>query len=157
MKGKVKDDALVFDDRFKIFKFIGEATQNLVRIDDFAFIGIQNQIAIDGEGKVGMTSKVDSRLVLSIKDPKNTWGKDLKSETGQDALPVLLEGQGFGMKPNIGYTLKRLAKSSAKTQAKKQIEKQTDKFIEKNIKNEKVKELLKDKVDPKKLLKGLFN
>ncbi len=157
LNGKIKDDALVFDDRFETLKFVGNVTAQKAKIENFLFKGLKNPVEVQGEGVLGLDGEALSRLLVDIKDPAGKLGVLLKEETGQESLPLLLEGKGFSLRPNVSYSVKRLSKGAVKTQAKKQIQKQTEKFLDKNLKDGKIKDILKDKVNPGKLLKGLFN
>lgn len=88
---------------------------------------------------LNQNSKIEANL-------KYTHGKamsELKKTTGLKAYPILLKGKGFGLTPDIGYTISKLtsgaakaaiskAKEKAKKKGKKKLKKSLDK-LKKNL------------------------
>ena len=72
-------------------------------------------------------------------------GKEVARATGNNSVPLKIAGSGFSLKPDVGYTVGKLAEQAAKKKAKEEGKKALEKLGDK---------LLKGKGD--KLLKGLF-
>ena len=134
------------DGNFETLNLKGNFAHNDYNLEKFYFVGLKKKIDLKAHGHIYPTGK-EGRVFVDLKD-QIAISKNLKKHAGTDTLPLLLKGPGFTLKPDYGFTTKKLAKSAVKKHKKKVIKK-----VEKKAKD-KVKELLKGK--GKKFLKGIF-
>lgn len=151
LKSKIGKKDLKMTDEFEKLIVKGEATETLLSLSNFEFIGLKNTTVITGNGKVGMPlSKKESSLDLVYVDKTGTVSDFMTKNVGTDKLPLKLTGVEFDLKPDYGYTLGILAKGALKTKGKEEVKKVATKALEKVIQNEDIK------AKAGNLLKGLF-
>lgn len=147
LKGKVDEDKMKITDKFETLGLSAIATEKLVSIKKFNFVGNNKSATIKARGTVSMLeageSEVKADIVVKDVSPQ------IKGYTGKEEIPVLLKGKGFGLLPQAKYTSDKLTERIAKKEIKKQ-EKQIKKSIDKE--KNKLKKQLEDKA--KDLLKG---
>lgn len=138
-------------DKFKTLSFKSLLKNDHFKVSQLQFIGVSNDLEIKGNANVfpPETKKI-SVASLTLNDPRGKVGKALKKSTGKTQIPVRLEGPGYSLAPDYGYTLKKVVSSAAKVQGKKVLKKQGKKLLDKYLKGD-----AKEKAG--KLLKGLFN
>lgn len=150
VKDQVGDKQVKIDGNFETLTMKGRFTPDSYTISSFNFIGINKKVEVNGSGAIypapGST-KTSSFDVYMTENGK--IGDVLQKNIGSKVLPVRVSGPGFAMKPEIQFTVSRVAKSALKTKgveaAQKVIEKNIDKIVP-----EKAKEQVKG------LLDGLF-
>ena len=142
------DRSFDLDDSFDLFQIKGMFSNTKYQIEKFIFDGAKQKIKISGSGDIYPPPLKQEGAIELVSEDELGISKFLEKETGTRILPVRLKGVGFSLKPDAGYTLKKLAGGAAKQQgkkaAKKLIEEQGDKLLD---------GLLKGKKNP---LKGLF-
>ncbi len=143
------DKELKINGDFETLTLTGKFDHKNYAISKFSFIGIGNKVEINGSGNISPISTGNSLMEVNFTDNSEKIGPVLQKNTGSKILPLRLSGLGFSLKPEVSYTVSKLAKGAFKA------------------KEEKVKEVIKDKLndvlksdDAKKkvnnLLKGLF-
>lgn len=130
------------DGKFSSLSLNGRFTEKLYTIKSTKFIDSKKYLEVSGNGKVSPHANKRSQFDVVYKDLSGKVSKVLRKEIGRDTVPLRLVGNGFSLKPDIEYTLKKVSKTAIKVQAKKQVKKFLDKKGKKKI---------------NKLLKGLFN
>lgn len=151
LKNKIGKKDLKMTDEFEKLIVKGEASETLLTLNTFEFVGIKNSTSITGSGKVGMPlSKKDSSLDLVYVDRTGAVADFMTKNVGTDKLPLKLVGTEFDLKPDYGYTLGILAKGALKTKGKEEVKKAATKVLDKVIQNEDIK------AKAGNLLKGLF-
>ncbi len=130
------------DGKFSSLSLNGRFTEKLYSIKSTKFVDSKKYLEITGNGKVSPLADKKSQFDVVYKDLSGKVSKVLKKEIGTETVPLRLVGNGFSLKPDIQYTLKKVSKTAVKVQAKKQVKKFLDKKGKKKI---------------NKLLKGLFN
>lgn len=150
VKDQVGDKQVKIDGNFETMTMKGRFTPDAYTISSFNFIGINKKAEVNGSGAIYPapgSSKTSSFDVYLTENGK--IGEVLQKNLGSKVLPVRVSGPGFAMKPEIQFTVSRVAKSALKTKgveaAQKVIEKNIDKIVP-----EKAKEQVKG------LLDGLF-
>lgn len=138
---KYSNKEIDVDGKFETCSVNGQFTDKLYTIKNFHFLALKKKMDLKGKGKLSPAPTGKSEMFVTYKDLTGKISKLLLKELGTDKLPLKLAGQGFSLKPDLNYTLKKVSKTAAKTQAKKGIKK----FLKKNG-NKKLK----------KLFKGLF-
>ena len=153
VKDQVKDKQVKIDGSFDTLVMKGRFTNAEYTLSNFNFVGLNKKVEINGSGVImpeAGTSKVSQVEVNFLENGK--IGEVLTKNIGTKILPMKLTGPGYAMKPDVQFTLSKVAKGAAKTKgaelAQKVIEKNMDK-IEKII-PEKAREQVKG------LLNGLF-
>lgn len=147
LKGKVDEEKLQISDKFEALALNARATETVVSLNTFNFVGNNKSVILDAEGKISMketgNSKVTAELVIS------EIAEQIKQYSGASDLPILLEGKGFGMLPNAKYTTDKLTGRVAKIELNKQKKK-----LDTQIKKEKKKLEKELEKKAKDLLKG---
>ncbi|MFZ4713107.1 MAG: hypothetical protein ACOYL6_05330 [Bacteriovoracaceae bacterium] len=151
LKDKIGKKDLKVSDEFEKLLVKGNATDKLLTIDTFDFVGIKNSTSVTGKGHVGQpNSKNRSEVELVYQDKTGAVSQFMMKNIGTDKLPMKLTGLEFALSPDYGYTLGILAKGALKTKGKELVKEQATKILDKVIKNDDIKE------KAGKLFKGLF-
>lgn len=124
-----------FDSNFEYLLFKGKVTQKLYTISTFEFKGIGKKVELKGDGYVGaLGTNNQSQINLIAIDHGGKISKALEKNIGTNNLPIRLSGLEMNLKPDLEYTLGRVAKSALKVQVQKQL-------------NDQVKDKVDDKVE----------
>ena len=142
------DKAVDLDDSFDLFSLKGVFTNSKYTIEKFNFDGAKQKIKISGSGDLYPPPLRKEGAVELTSEDELGISKFLEKEAGTRILPIRLKGIGFNLKPDAGYTLKKLAEGAVKQQGKKAAKKLIDEQGDKLLNG-----LLKGKKNP---LKGLF-
>lgn len=165
IKDKIPADKVFkIDGGFDQFSLKGKFTQDKYNLQQFKFVASKKVAEIEGSGEIRPLG--GSFVESTFLDNTGKISAPLEKNTGTKILPLRFQGQGFMLKPDYEYSMKKLAKGALKTKgtekiqeaAQKGIEKVADKFL-KGAAKDKVDNLLKDgetKEKVNKLLKGLF-
>lgn len=150
VKDQVGNKELKIDGNFETLNMKGRFMDTIYNIASFNFIGINKKVEITGSGTIyplpGSPNQ-SSMDVYFIEHGK--IGEMLQKNIGQKVLPIRVVGPGFSMKPEIQFTVSRIAKGALKTKGADAAQKIINKNIDKVI-PEKAKEQVKG------LLNGLF-
>jgi hypothetical protein len=150
IKDQVGDKELKLDGNFETLSMKGRFTDTTYNLNSFSFIGINKKVEITGSGTIYPVIGSPNNSSMDVYFTENAKiGDLLQKNVGTKILPIRLSGPNYAMKPEIQYTLSRIAKSAVKTKgveaAQKVIEKNIDKIVP-----EKAREQVKG------LLNGLF-
>ncbi len=149
---------IVFQDSFKSLEIAAGATEKQLNLTLFNFLQNDGLSGIKGAGTVAMSG---------TGNPSNLEMVYTGKAFGLDSLPFLLTGKEYDLKPDIGYTLKKVSGSLAKAEIdklKSQVQEKAQAEINKvkekaqseiNKVQEKAQDQIKEKAG--KLLKGLFD
>jgi hypothetical protein len=142
----VKDKQLKLDGNFETLNLKGRFTNAEYQLASFDFIGIDKKVQITGSGNIfPIAGKENSRMEVNFIDNTGKISDVLQKNVGTKVLPIKLSGPGFGLKPDYGYTVQKLAKGAMKTKGeeklKEVVQKNIDKIVPENAK-EKVKGIL---------------
>lgn len=149
LKKKLEKKNYKVSDEFERFIVSGDFKSNLYQLKTFHFIGIRNTSEFKGNGKIiPAPHKGNGEVYMTYKDLSGAIAKELKKNIGREDLPMRLVGNGFNLKPDYGYTMKKIAKSAVKSQATQKVKKKAKDSIKKVID--------KNKGQLKKMFKGLF-
>ena len=150
VKDQVQDKQLKIDGNFDNLSMTGRFTEAVYKLASFNFIGLNKKVEITGSGTIYPLVGSPNTSTMDVYFTENAKiGDMLQKNVGVKILPIRLSGPGFAMKPEIQYTLSRIAKGAAKTKGIEAVQKVIDKNIEKLV-PEKAKEQVKG------LLNGLF-
>lgn len=147
MKDKVPKDYEKVSNKFDKLVVHAQATPKEVDVNKFVIIGDKKSIEIDLKGQVSMKDK-HSELKGEIM--LDSTREQLKKEFNIEKWPVRFAGDGFIMKPDLGYTTGKLADIKLKVAGKK-----AKQEVKKNIEKEKKKAQKKLEKKAKELLKGI--
>lgn len=142
LAGKLPEGhAYEFDSNFETLSVNGLFTDKKYDLSSFEFIGIDKKVELKGSGPVfPPPSKEISDLKLTIVDKSGKISKQMEQAIGTNILPVRMTGPGFELKPDLQYTLGRVAKSAFENKAKTKVETEAKKQID-NIKEKGMEEL----------------
>ena len=150
VKDQVKGKEVKIDGNFETLTMKGNFINSQYNLASFNFIGINKRVEITGSGDIYPEPGSPNRSSMDVYFTDNgKIGEVLQKNLGSRVLPIRLVGPGFAMKPEVQFTISRVAKSAAKTKGVEAV----TKIIEKNI-DKVVPEKAKEKV--KGLLEGLF-
>ena len=150
VKDQVQDKQLKIDGNFDNLSMTGRFTEAAYKLANFNFIGLNKKVEITGSGTIYPLAGSPNNSSMDVYFTENAKiGDMLQKNIGVKVLPIRLSGPGFAMKPEIQYTLSRIAKGAAKTKGVEAVQKVIDKNIDKLV-PEKAKEQVKG------LLNGLF-
>lgn len=150
VKDQVQGKEVKIDGNFETLTMKGNFINSKYNLASFNFIGINKRVEITGSGDIYPEPGSPNRSSMDVYFTDNgKIGEVLQKNLGSRVLPVRLVGPGFAMKPEVQFTISRVAKSAAKTKGVEAV----TKIIEKNI-DKVVPEKAKEKV--KGLLEGLF-
>ncbi|MBY0415076.1 MAG: hypothetical protein K2Q18_12975 [Bdellovibrionales bacterium] len=150
VKDQVQDKQLKIDGNFETLNMKGRFTEATYNIASFNFIGINKKVELTGAGTIYPDPAGPSKSTMDVNFTEHgKIGDILQKNIGSKILPMRVTGPGFSMKPDIQYTLSRVAKSAVKTKGVEVAQKIIDKNIDKIV-PEKAKEQVKG------LLNGLF-
>lgn len=146
VKDQVKDKQLKLDGNFETLNLKGRFTNAQYQLASFDFVGIDKKVQITGSGDIyPIAGKENSKMEVNFTDNTGKISDVLQKNVGTKVLPIKLSGPGFGLKPDYGYTVQKLAKGAMKTKGeeklKEVVQKNIDKIVPDNAK-EKVKGLL---------------
>ncbi len=132
LAGKLPEGrAYEFDSNFETLSVRGLFTDKKYDLTSFEFIGLDKKVELKGSGPVfPPPSRETSDLKLTIVDKSGKISKQLEQAIGTNILPVRMTGPGFELKPDLQYTLGRVAKSAFETKAKTKVESEAKKQIE---------------------------
>lgn len=135
LQGKIPADRTYeFDESFETLLLRGKFTHQKYDINRYEFKGIDNKVEVKGEGFVSpMGTAGASQLTLTVKDNTGKISEVLQKNVGMTELPVRLVGQEFGLKPDIEYTLSRVAKSALKNEVKKRVTPEVQEKVEQKV------------------------
>ena len=121
LKKYIPKKKLNITENYELLKVNSTATQNQIKVKNFNLIGKNKSIDLDLSGNVSMLDK-KSELTgeLEVRD----FTSELIKNTGVKKIPLKLEGNGFILKPQSGYTTGKLVKKAAS----KQVDKAKDKL-----------------------------
>lgn len=146
VKDQVKDKQLKLDGNFETLNLKGRFTNSQYQLSSFDFVGIDKKVQITGAGEIyPIAGKENSKMEVNFIDNTGKISDVLQKNVGTKVLPIKLTGPGFGLKPDYGYTVQKLAKGAMKTKGeeklKEVVQKNIDKIVPENAK-EKVKGIL---------------
>jgi len=133
---------------FKSFDSKLEINNKKIEIKSSMLLGNNNEYSLATKGKIYFEQDSQSKLFcdLYVKD----YSKELSRVSTNKSFPILLEGPGVSVVPNVNYSLNKLSKRVFKTKVN-----ETKKKIQSDLK--KKEEELKKELDKKakNLLKGI--
>ncbi|MCK5071837.1 MAG: hypothetical protein KAQ98_00320 [Bacteriovoracaceae bacterium] len=134
---------------FEKFYMKGRFTEKAYTLSKIDFVSKDKWLGIK-EIKAGIIYPVvggrDSVLELNAIDLTGKLG--LKQKTKMDKIPVRFKGQGFALKPDIGYTVAKGASAYMKTQGKKKIQDAVKKIFKGKKGKSPLDKMLKGKKNP---------
>ncbi|MGZ3809798.1 MAG: hypothetical protein ACXVCE_17070, partial [Bacteriovorax sp.] len=147
VKDKVKDKQVKVDGNFETLTMKGRFTNLQYTISSFDFIGLDKKVQISGSGEIFPVPGSSKLSTMDVNYTDNTGkiSEILQSNVGTKVLPVRVTGPGFSMKPDIGYTVSKLAKGALKTKGEEKLKEVVQKNLDKIVPaaaKEKVKGLL---------------
>lgn len=147
IKDQVGDKQVKLDGNFETLKMSGRFTDTTYTLGSFNFIGLNKKVEITGSGTIYPVVGAPNNSSMDVYFTENgKIGDLLQKNVGVRVLPVRLSGPNFGMKPEIQYTLSRIAKGAAKTKGVEAAQKIIDKNIDKIV-PEKAREQVKGLLD----------
>lgn len=147
IKDQVGDKQVKLDGNFETLKMSGRFTDTAYTLGSFNFIGLNKKVEITGSGTIYPVVGAPNNSSMDVYFTENgKIGDLLQKNVGVRVLPVRLSGPNFGMKPEIQYTLSRIAKGAAKTKGVEAAQKIIDKNIDKIV-PEKAREQVKGLLD----------
>lgn len=150
IKDQVGDKQLKLDGNFETLNMKGRFTETAYNLASFNFIGLNKKVEITGSGTIYPVVGAPNNSSMDVYFTENAKiGELLQKNVGVKVLPIRLSGPNYAMKPEIQYTLSRLAKGAVKTKGVEAAQKVIDKNIDKIV-PEKAREQVKG------LLNGLF-
>lgn len=140
LKGKVPKKQNI-SNKFDEIQFQGDLNQGKAKVKKLMIIGHNKESKAKATGTLAFSDKKNSKLKgkVYIKQIE----KEMKKNFGVKDIPFLMQGKGFVIKPDLGYTSKYLVGKGVKKELKKQ---------KKKFKKD-AEELLKKKAE--KLFKGI--
>ncbi len=96
----------------------GNFKNNNYKIDKFSLHGSRNNFKLNANGNINKSGR--SYMFVYLYD-KNKMSNKLQKIFSTDTLPIKFEGTGDNLKPNYGFTISALTKSSLKKKGKKAI------------------------------------
>ncbi len=149
VKDQVQDKEVKLDGNFETLTMKGRFTQNTYNIASFNFIGLNKKVELKGSGTIYPQPGSQNSSMDVYMTENGRIGEVLQKNLGSKELPVRVSGPGFAMKPEVQFTVSRVAKSALKTKGVEAAQKVIDKNIDKVV-PEKAREQVKG------LLNGLF-
>jgi hypothetical protein len=150
IKDHVGDKQLKLDGNFETLNMKGRFTDTTYNLASFNFIGLNKKVEITGSGTIYPVVGAPNNSSMDVYFTENAKiGELLQKNVGVKVLPIRLSGPNYAMKPEIQYTLSRIAKGAVKTKGVEAAQKVIDKNIDKIV-PEKAREQVKG------LLNGLF-
>lgn len=152
------DKELKVDGNFETLLLKGKFTESLYQLNQFQFIGLGKKVEITGSGNISPLPSGASSVDALFTDNTGKISDVLQKNTGSKVLPLKLTGLGFALKPDISFTVSKLAKGALKTKGEEKLKEAATKAADKLLKG-KADELLKSgdtKEKVNNLIKGLF-
>jgi len=147
VKDQVQDKQLKLDGNFETLSMKGRFTETTYNLANFNFIGLNKKVEITGGGVIYPVPGSANKSSMDVYFTENAKIVEfLKKNLGTKVLPIRLSGPGYAMKPEIQYTLSRIAKGAAKTKGVEAAQKIIDKNIDKIV-PEKAREQVKGLLD----------
>ena len=147
IKDQVGDKQVKVDGNFETLKMSGRFTDTAYNLGSFNFIGLNKKVEITGSGTIYPVVGSPNNSSMDVYFTENgKVGDLLQKNVGVRVLPVRLSGPNYGMKPEIQYTLSRIAKGAVKTKGVEAAQKIIDKNIDKIV-PEKAREQVKGLLD----------
>lgn len=156
------DKELKIDGNFETLSLKGNFTDAVYKINQFNFLGLGKKVEINGSGTISPNPNNTSEMEVNVTDNTGKISDVLHKNTGSKTLPIKLVGAGFTLKPDVNFTIGKLAKGALKTKGEEKLKEVTGKVIEKaadKLLKGKMNEVIKSdetKEKVNKLLKGLF-
>ena len=142
LKGRIDPNRkMLVDGSFDKFELEGNFAQDHYQLSKFYFLGMKKNIEVKAHGSVYPNPLgKEGKIFAEVKEFK-VLDSLLKKHTDVTAFPVLFKGRGFDLRPDYGYSIKKLSKGKLKEQKQKLRQKGRDKL--KNLLKGKGKDLLK--------------
>lgn len=140
-----KDKDLDVGGKFESLSLKGNFTDSAYKLDSVKMLTKNKTIEVSGSGLLVPDIKKNGSVMDVVFIDNGKIGEKIKQSIGSRELPMRLEGPGFSLKPDIGYTLGKIAKTAAETKGKEALKKVIDKNLDKVIPadaKDKVKDLL---------------
>tara|TARA_R110000868_G_scaffold142387_3_gene359718 strand:- start:7303 stop:9510 length:2208 start_codon:yes stop_codon:yes gene_type:complete len=127
---------------FKKLEASGLVNNSRLNFKKFHLIAIKDKFDLKGSGHLSLKADSPSEVFAIYKDTDGNLSSVLRAEIGTEELPLKLIGNGVNLKPELAYTIKKLAPIYAKKKGTQKLKDSFKKVIkEKDIK--KVNKLLK--------------
>jgi hypothetical protein len=153
VKDQFKDKQVKLDGNFETLSMKGRFSNEEYQLASFNFIGLNKKVEINGNGSIMPTPNSSKMSQMEVNFTENgKIGDLLQKNIGSKILPMKLSGPGYAMKPEVQFTLAKVAKGALKTKGAEVAQKIIEKNIDKIDKI--VPENAREKV--KGLLNGLF-
>lgn len=147
VKDQVQDKQLKLDGNFETLNMKGRFTETTYNLASFNFIGLNKKVEITGAGTIYPIPGSANKSSMDVYFTENAKiGELLQKNVGVKVLPIRLSGPGYAMKPEIQYTLSRIAKGAVKTKGVEAAQKVINKNIDKIV-PEKAREQVKGLLD----------
>lgn len=156
------DKELKLDGNFETLLLKGQFSDELYQLAQFNFLGIGKKVEITGNGTISPNPNGASVMDVNFTDNTGKISDVLQKNTGSKILPLKLSGNGFTLKPDIGYTVSKLAKGALKTKGEEKLKEAAGKAVGKaadKLLKGKVNDIIKSDETKEKvnnLIKGLF-
>lgn len=156
------DKELKIDGNFETLVLKGNFSDELYQLSQFNFLGLGKKVEITGNGNISPNPNSPSSLDVNFTDNTGKISDLLQKNTGSKILPLKLIGNGFTLKPDINFTVSKLAKGAFKTKGEEKLKEAASKAVEKaadKLLKGKVNDIIKSDETKEKvnnLIKGLF-
>lgn len=147
IKDQVGDKQIKLDGNFETLNMKGRFTDTTYNLASFNFIGLNKKVEITGSGTIYPVVGAPNNSSMDVYFTENAKiGELLQKNIGVKVLPIRLSGPNYAMKPEIQYTLSRIAKGAVKTKGVEAAQKVINKNIDKIV-PEKAREQVKGLLD----------
>lgn len=147
VKDQVGDKQLKLDGNFETLSMKGRFTDTTYNLAAVNFVGINKKVEITGSGTIYPLVGSPNRSSMDIYFTENAKiGELLQKNIGVKVLPIRLSGPNYALKPEVQYTLSRIAKGAVKTKGVEAAQKVINKNIDKIV-PEKAREQVKGLLD----------
>lgn len=156
------DKELKLDGNFETLLLKGKFSDEAYQLAQFNFLGLGKKVEINGSGLISPNPNGASTMDVNFTDNTGKISDILQKNTGSKILPLKLTGNGFTLKPDVTYTVSKLAKGALKTKGEEKLKEAAGKAVEKaadKLLKGKVNDLIKSEETKEKvnnLIKGLF-
>lgn len=134
------------DGKFDAFLLKANFKTDAYSLNSVKFIGKNKKVEIIGNGTLHPKPGSSNSVMDVTYIDNGKIGDKVKQSIGARDLPVRVSGPGFSLKPDVGYTLGKIAKSAAETKGKEALNKVINKNLDKII-PESAKEQVKGILD----------
>ncbi len=147
IKDQVGDKQLKLDGNFETLSMKGRFTDTTYNLASVNFVGLNKKVEITGSGTIYPLVGAPNNSSMDIYFTENAKiGELLQKNVGAKVLPIRLSGPNYALKPEIQYTLSRIAKGAVKTKGVEAAQKVINKNIDKVV-PEKAREQVKGLLD----------